>query len=482
MMMRCLSCRACTFCFVAAVWLLQQQQQQPVVQPVATSLVSSLRKTTTTTTRQRQRRVQVSTFLTYTTTSIVQEEALLDQDVLAMGARLALNTVDGMDNALSIYKEGRLADTSLTLATFTLQSLSTTLDTTSTSSLFEDYYGVLDYANQWILGAFQDEDSIATTFTNGKMDFSLFATHEGQAAAIKTATVVMSFWMHVVQGLYLAIDSCNSQHTTSALNYWDQAVAFYTGSMITTEPESQGVLLYSLAQVHCKTFGTCDLSSSGMAKVNIAVFSEFQKGQENLQSAKCQGAMSNADSIVNWMKVPLIQGTLSSMYAMDFNNDARETTRAQGVAYAAAILPLLDQCGPKYAALVHRDMEVGNDSLGSFQVVKEALELQYDCLDITCEDVGGIVDLVNPGQYVKGAEPCGSLALEEDEEGDEEEKDKNAKSASSSKNVEVGLAIGLVLVLAVVLVLGGCTVRYLCRRQEAAHSFDRTNNSRNQIV
>jgi hypothetical protein len=444
--------------------------------------VASLQRTATTsttrTTRGARRGLQATTYLTYTTTSDVQEEALVDLDVLALGAQLAINTVEGLDNALIIYEDGRSSDTSLSAPAYTLQSLSSiTIDSSSATSmievhqLYQDYYGVADYANQWILGAFKDDDSTASTFTNGRMDFSLLTDIEAQGVAIETAVVVMSIWMTVVQHVYEAIDRCNYVDTAASLNNWDQAVAFYTGSTV-TEPtiHDQGALLYSLAQTHCKTFGTCH-PVSGMAKVNTAVYADFNVGKENLLAGKCLEAKANAESILRWMQVPLIQGTLASVYTMDLANDDRQTTRAQGAAYGAAILPLLDKCNANYTALVYRDMDLAMSSLGSFEVVKDALESQYGCLRVTCADVGGIVDLANPGKYIKDAEPCGYAAVDDDEDEEQDNlksanNDNTASSSNSSSknNVDVGLAVGLLVALAVVLILIGVMVCCLCRR------------------
>jgi hypothetical protein len=480
MTLSCWTPRSCTLCLVAAVWLLQQQQ--PVAQA---SVISSLRQkatTTRTSSRSRGRGLQATTYLTYTTTSDVQEEALLDLDVLALGAQLAIDTVEGLDSALNVYEDGRLSDTSLNAPTYTLQSLSTThLDTTATMievlQLYQDYYGVADYANQWILGAFKDADSTASAFKNGKMDYELLSTIEAQAVAIKTAVVVMSVWMKVVQEVYEAIDRCNYLDMEASLEHWDQAVAFYTGSSI-TEPASQGAMLYSLAQTHCKTFGTCN-PVSGMAQVNTAIYEDFNVGKEMLQARRCLEAKANADNIFRWMKVPLIQGTLSSIYSMDLVNDDRVTTRAQGAAYAAAILPLLDECNSNYATLVYRDMDLAMSSLGSFEVVKDALESQYDCLSITCDDVGGIVDLANSDQYVQGAGPCGLSGTEDEDDeggnegegGDEENTPKTANNnTSSNNNIDAGLAIGLLVAVAVVLASIALMTLCLCRRRRAGAS------------
>jgi hypothetical protein len=67
-------------------------------------------------------------------------------------------------------------------------------------------------------------------------------------------------------------------------------------------------------------------------------------------------------------------------------------------------------------------MKTGQNNNVNYVDVKKAFEGVYECLDLRCEDVGGIWDSVNGG-YLSDAAPCGS-------------------GASDGKNT-VGICVGL---------------------------------------
>merc|ERR1711904_665270 len=50
-----------------------------------------------------------------------------------------------------------------------------------------------------------------------------------------------------------------------------------------------------------------------------------------------------------------------------------------------------------------------------FAAIKRAIEASYDCIGITCEDVGGILlparERLSGKTYVTGAEPCGDASM-----------------------------------------------------------------------
>merc|ERR1712176_573617 len=80
-----------------------------------------------------------------------------------------------------------------------------------------------------------------------------------------------------------------------------------------------------------------------------------------------------------------------------------------------------------------------------YTALKETLESVYACLNITCEEVGGIVDLASAGpHYYPGAEPCVTPS----------------DSSSSQDQDQTALVIALVCVSAVVLI--SCIVAVWC--------------------
>lgn len=102
-----------------------------------------------------------------------------------------------------------------------------------TYNKFYEYYGEFDYADQWVSAAF---DARATNFARGNADFSMY-TKTGLTEAIKKGTVFMSVWMYTIRELEDAIDDCQSDCDPATtcnddpVHAWDEAAAFYTGSL-----------------------------------------------------------------------------------------------------------------------------------------------------------------------------------------------------------------------------------------------------------
>ena len=106
------------------------------------------------------------------------------------------------------------------------------------------------------------------------------------------------------------------------------------------------------------------------------------------------------------MAVPLIQGTLRYAHITDYSVDVSEKAEAEGAVFAASVLPLVDACDSNAASAIHRNMKVGQGGDANFKEVKRAFEKVYSCMNIRCEDVGGLYDSSTRG-YLQNAEPCG---------------------------------------------------------------------------
>jgi hypothetical protein len=234
-----------------------------------------------------------------------------------------------------------------------------------------------------------------------------------------------------------AIGECNAD-PVSAL---DEAVAFYTGALEGVDGSSTGNLMHALADKRCANFRTCGregTTATGTSKVNYDIFKLFDEMQEELSKTnadKCSSARITKDKIVSLMFVPLIQGTLRYAYITE-NEEYSEKSEAEGAAFAAAVLPMVAACNMDDANVIYANMRVGQKNSATFAAVSAAFARQYDCLGITCADVGGVWNSAN-GKYEEGAGPCGSNS-----------------STSSNSATNVGLAVGLTL-------LGLATVAFL---------------------
>jgi hypothetical protein len=251
---------------------------------------------------------------------------------------------------------------------------------------------------------------------------------------IKKGTAYMNIFMYVIREMEDAIGDCEDGCETTEcnldpVNALDEAVAFYSGSLI-KENLNSGVLLFTLAQKRCENFNTC--GDDGIAAVNTEIFTQFEAGKQNLQQGKCAEAAKSLDMVEAMMAVPLVQGTLRYAHIIGEESGMTEKAEAEGATFAAAVLPLLHACSPEAASLVYNNMKTGSAEAKDFAAVKAAFESNYDCMGITCAQVGGLLQ-PDGETYFPGAEPCGNAGATT-----------GAGTGSGTREIGVGFAFGTV--------------------------------------
>jgi len=272
---------------------------------------------------------------------------------------------------------------------------------------FYDFYGQFDYANQIVLAAFAGTE---TNFKNFNNDFGLY-NYEGKEQIIKKATAYIVIWMYVIREMEDALDDCKEACTIENCNddpvhAWDEAAAFYTGSLEGTDGSGPGKLAYALADKRCGNFKTCgDMadSTSGTSKVNIDIFRNLYIGQSKLAKGECASAREEKEAIEKLMLVPLIQGTLRYAWKTDYEPYS-EKAEAEGTVFALAVVPAVWACNADAGLLIAESMQAGQAGTANFVEIKEAFESTYDCLGIDGAMVGGLYDAAT-GTYFDGAEP-----------------------------------------------------------------------------
>ncbi|CAB9501129.1 expressed unknown protein [Seminavis robusta] len=307
-----------------------------------------------------------------------------------------------------------------------------------------NYFGEFDYGNQWIMAAFEKRE---TKFSMGNVDFRPYsqpALHK----AIQVATLNMNVWMYVIREFEDALDDCNKgcasdQCNADKVNAWDEGIAFYTGSLEGDDGLGDGVLAYALADDLCKDFKTCGASgdvTTGLSYVNQEVFSLSDSAVELLMAEKCAETRFYVQEIVGLITVPLVQGllraTYQSMYAED--EESRDMAKGEAAAFAASVVPILHNCSESDAAMVQEQLAYTSDQR-DYVAIKQALERHYECMGITCTQVGGLWD-PNINEYRKDAAACVTL--------DEE------TSSTSWQWAALGVGVGsaaMILLLAVLL-------------------------------
>lgn len=174
-----------------------------------------------------------------------------------------------------------------------------------------------------------------------------------------------------------------------------------------------GVLLYDLADRMCKEFKTCGDkgdTTTGTSKVNQGIMHEFFEMQQALLSHKCAEARTHQERIGALLYVPLLQGTLQQAYIAGKAAIVNQDDEAAGAAFAASILPIVAKCRQDDAQIIYENMKPNHGSKTDFLAVKGALERNYACMKITCEDMGGYYygGVVGGAMahYYADAEPC----------------------------------------------------------------------------
>jgi hypothetical protein len=278
---------------------------------------------------------------------------------------------------------------------------------------FVDYYGDEAYADKWVLAAFHNT---TTQFTAGRGDAHFGHSKAALAEAISRGVVSMHVYMKVIQKLERSIVDClagcrDGECSSDKSNALDAALALYAGSLEGKDGSGEGYMLYSLADrraIDFRTAGYTGDKESGTAYVNSEIVREMKRAQKVLSQLKCNDVIVHKEAIVNLMKVPLVQSVLRAANIRQYDPlAAKENLQAievEGATYTAAILPYIHHCNPKDAAVLYSSMMVGSHAADvNFSLIKSILERNYDCLGVTCNQVGGLWSV---DDYSPGAEPC----------------------------------------------------------------------------
>jgi hypothetical protein len=279
------------------------------------------------------------------------------------------------------------------------------------------------YTAYWTAHGMTAAEAAMWSDTFVRKDYSAIAKPAGSNQLMKKGANYQTVWMYVLHELEDAIGDCYAGDISkndcgpggtagacgNAPHAWDEGWAFYAGSQVAATAAdsvtSDGTLIWELAEKRGSDFGTAD--STGPSSVNVALLAEFIKGRDLIIAADCAGAEPVVQKIIQLMTVPLVQGTLKYAFKADPANangdcaadagknamtasDGCVKSWAEGWAFAAAVLPQIDQCDPAAAKTVEDALDIAATGpvAGGFAAVKTAIESTYPCLGITCEHVG----------------------------------------------------------------------------------------------
>jgi hypothetical protein len=241
----------------------------------------------------------------------------------------------------------------------------------------------------------------------------LFSSSVFKKVAIKTALVSMNVIMFSIRELEHANDNCHNCETESCsislVKNVDASYALFAGSIEGPDGTGNGKLLYAMGDSECSYFKTCGQDNdqtTGVANVNLRLAQHYQTMQHNISSRQCSAARSEKDKISKLLTLPLIQGTLRHAYMRSTNSSGvSDADLAAGATLAASVAPLVAACSYQDAVTITTNMQLSNIVKTNFDDVRNAFMNHFDCLGVTCHDVGGLWDPTN-NQYFENFEPC----------------------------------------------------------------------------
>jgi len=291
---------------------------------------------------------------------------------------------------------------------------------------------------------------------------------------IQKGIIYLNIYPYVIWEMQDAINDCNTgdvRLNDNSVHAWDEAVAFYTGSL---EGVSQGgnnklesctdgncELQFQLADKRCINFGTCtadyDMNNfSGYSKVNYDIFKLFTTGRDQILGAnhtkECPGTVDLMDEISTRMLIPFIQGVQRYLYKTSVADTPSSKEAGELFAFASAVLPFIHQANPDTAELLfNRAWKLDYDTV-DWKEIKYAIEETYPLLGIgagvgaiTCVEVGELTD----GGIVQ-SEACVDASESEEDTG------------------VPGWAIGLIVALAILLIVTALYAMYVRQKYSKA--------------
>ena len=423
------------------------------------------------------------------------EFADLDADVRSILAKMSLESAAGLTDAKRIYEQGGRLDNALP----TLQSLGTDAPFTdfSTFQAFSEFFGGDNYAEQYLQAAFDPSVTSLTlnSDSNIEAEFPLSDGNiEGRTRSIGKGVLVLRVWMAVASSLAEAIDLhatlCSTDATSSLpMDAWNKAFALYTGSSAESADPLGGYMLYRFAHEQAEIFGRVAGDGSQEAPVNTEIINSFVQGKTLLGqmasttdcAADNQGLQDLLPRMLGLLRIPVIQASLRIMYAFDEQSEVRSIAQGEAAVYGMAASGIVSECSMGFASTIFEDMKYGNQIGGSYSVVRGAFERHYECLNISCEDIGGIITSRGDSYLIRGeacdgvrpVEGAGSGTGDDDDDDDNSTTDpaqnpaptSTGNGSSSSSPPTAAIVIVVLVVVGVLAVLIICLVRRR-RRQE----------------
>jgi len=289
---------------------------------------------------------------------------------------------------------------------------------------------------------------------------------------IQKGIVYLNVFPYVIWEMQDAINDCNNGNITAndnpSVHAWDEAVAFYTGSIEGVskggvnglDSGSDGQLQFMLADKRCGNFQTCTAdfdgdNTAGYSKVNRDIFELFSRGRDEILGAvytsECPHVSEVMEEICGLMLIPFVQGV--QRYLVKTGIRATPTAKEAGelFAFASAVLPFIHRADPDVAEILYnRAWGLDFSAEVHWSDIKTKIEKTYPLLGVgagegavTCVQVG---ELMDNGVVKAGSEACiDAVESENEDDGD--------NGSLPRWAIAMIVILGLLLMIAVIYVI-----------------------------
>ena len=332
----------------------------------------------------------------YTAKSDVSGIAKLADDVAQVRAA---SSSDIAKSILGIYgQEGSSTATNLDGESLSIGSIGSNMPTEMAS---EPYYHAFVYALRKLESIDDDE---APVFGNTILEALLGIESQDTLGMVAEAAVINVLWMYQVHLLEKALASCTAEEPPETIaRYLDAAFAVYVGTDEQKGTAGTGHSLYDMAEQAAAIYNT--KSESNQALVNEYIVTLYR----DLQSNFGEGDLCADDPIeaskrfrVQIYKI-VRQTTVSLIQKMMYHLQLRDSQKGDEAViekdfteiYALQIYPILSMCSIHDADAI-RDLliqPIDKSAPVDVATVLGYLQPHYDCLGVTCEDVGNYLQV-----------------------------------------------------------------------------------------
>ncbi|GAB0496269.1 hypothetical protein MMPV_007581 [Pyropia vietnamensis] len=323
----------------------------------------------------------------YTFVTDVSQHARLDLDIQAIE-----EAETDYATALTVYTEGANSakddGSKRTLQGFSTSYLEAGPDQAEPlANISQAFWGDWDYADRHLLAALTGNDSD----TYGQYGSGELAADDASRTQIIKKVIKFSLVPQYVQHeLEEALAEHSSAEYAAAVKHWDEAWAFYAGSL--EAGNATGYSAYILPEKRAKNFGTVDGNRSA---VNVRFLAAMTSGQALVSAAADDPTplLDTVRCIRGLMAVAPIQGCLRYAYRVSDPavSPAEELAKesAEAWAFCAAALPGLAAVDATAAETVREQVYLAGTKRIDWPVVRAAFgPANLNSMGLSCADIG----------------------------------------------------------------------------------------------